>query len=101
MTNHCSEKNTEYNEQKRRFYEKQRKERCFGGCYHNYGAANTQGLPRAGNTNMPGWQSTYAYKFTHKILFEKGRHRTLKQNVDVFGTSQCSPNNSLRRPPRN
>ena len=65
------------------------------------GQQTRQGLPRAGNTNMPGWQSTYAYKFTHKILFEKGRHRTLKQNVDVFGTSQCSPNNSLRRPPRN
>ena len=101
MTNHCDSEERAYIIAKKEFYKRERKKKCRGGCYNLPGAANAQGLPRAGNTNLPGWQSTYVYKYTHRILLGLGKSKIINQHVDVFGTNCGSPNSILRRPPNN
>lgn len=55
---------------------REREQRCRGGCFNTYhGAANAQGLPRAGNVNMPGWLSTFSYKFSHRVIFGRKKER--------------------------
>ena len=101
MTNHCDSENKAFIIAKKEYYKKQREKRCNGGCYNLHGAANAQGLPSAGNTNLPGWQTTYVYKYTHRILLGLGKTKMIRQPVDVFGSNCGSPNGNLRRPPTN
>lgn len=99
MDNQWLERKKYYYE-KQFYYKKQRKLKCMGECPILHGAANAQGLPRAGNTNMPGWTSTYVYRMSHAILLGKGKSRRIPQKINAFGSKEGSPH-GCGKPPSN
>ena len=67
---------------------------CVGKCPVPVDAANTQGLPHAGNINMPGWMSTDVWRVSHRILLGKGKPTIVHTRLNPFkrwaGAPGCS-----------
>ena len=61
-------------------------------------AANAQGLPRAGNTNMPGSFSTRASRRSEQIRLNKGKPTTVIAPLNRFKQRPGGPTCSNLRP---
>ena len=61
-------------------------------------AANAQGLPRAGNTNMPGSFSTQASRRSEQLRLNKGKPTTVNAPLNYFKQREGGPNKSCLRP---
>ena len=65
-------------------------------------AANAQGLPRAGNTNMPAYLSTKAAKWSERIRLNKGKPKITQRKLNDLGGWAGAPKLfELRQPPKN
>lgn len=60
-------------------------------------AANAQGLPRAGNTNLPAYLSTQAAKWSTKIRLNRGKPTVNYRKRNYFKQWAGGPNGSGRR----
>ena len=60
-------------------------------------AANAQGLPRAGNTNMPAYLSTQAAKWSERIRLNKGKPGINYRKRNYFKQWAGGPNGYGRR----
>ena len=61
-------------------------------------AANAQGLPRAGNTNMPGSFSTQASRRSEQLRLNKGKPTTVIAPLNFYKQRVGGPNRSNLRP---
>jgi len=60
-------------------------------------AANAQGLPRAGNTNMPGSLSTRASRWSEQIRLNRGKPGISYRRRNYFKQWEGGPNGGGRR----